>query len=95
MSDVKSRVRTYIVDNFLFGGGDGLTDDVSMLARGILDSTGVLELITFLEQTFEIHVEDEEMLPENLDSLNAIERYLERKLGETAACSGLTAAKRG
>ncbi len=94
MRDVKSEVSQYIVDNFLLGERNGLGDDTSFLTRGILDSTGVLELILFLEQTFHIHVEDEEMLPENLDSLNAIECYVGRKLQRTPCCVGAAGAER-
>jgi acyl carrier protein len=79
MDDIKTRVRAYITDNFLFGQDDDLKDEASLLSRGVLDSTGVLELVMFLEQTFGIGVEDDELVPENLDSLNAIAAYVNRK----------------
>ncbi len=79
MSDIKHLVRTYIIENFLFGQEDGLRDDTSFLRQGVLDSTGVLELVTFLEKTFAITVLDDDMLPENLDSFNAIEAFVMRK----------------
>jgi len=83
MMDIKAEVKTYIVDNFLMGsGGEEIADDTSFLEQDLLDSTGVLELISFMEESYEITVDDEEMLPENLDSLNAIEAYVTKKRGE-------------
>lgn len=81
---IKATVRGFIVDNFLFGTEDGsLTDDASFLETGIIDSTGILELITFVEKTFEITIADDEMLPENLDSLDQISAFVLRKRGGT------------
>lgn len=79
MSDVKIKIRDFIIENFLFGNDDGLQDDTSFLEEGIIDSTGVLELVTYLEETFDIQVDDEELIPENLDSINNVADYLERK----------------
>jgi acyl carrier protein len=84
VSEIKKQVRDYVVDNFLMGPQAGeLTDDTSFLARSILDSTGFLELVGFMEEAFHIKVEDEDMVPDNLDSLNAIEAYVNRKLRST------------
>ena len=80
MSDNKTKIKNFIVENFLFGNDDGLEDNTSFLDEGIVDSTGILELVTFLEQQFEVEVEDEELIPENLDSINNVSEYLERKL---------------
>ena len=80
MSETKSEIRGFIIENFLFGNADGLKDDTSFLEEGVIDSTGVLELVTFLEEDFGITVEDEELIPENLDSINNVNAYLERKL---------------
>jgi acyl carrier protein len=78
-------VRHFIIENFLFGEtADPLRDDDSFLDNGILDSTGVLQLVAFLEERFQIKVEDEELLPENLDSLENVVRYLGEKLGWNA-----------
>ena len=80
MSDVQARVREFIQDNFMLGAQAiqfGPAD--SFLDLHLIDSTGFLELITYLEETFGITVKDEEMLPENLDSLQAIDAYLARK----------------
>ncbi|BBO88590.1 acyl carrier protein [Desulfosarcina ovata] len=79
MSETKSKIRDFIIENFLFGNADGLKDDTSFLEEGIIDSTGVLELVTFLEETFEIQVDDEELIPENLDSIDNVTAYLDRK----------------
>jgi acyl carrier protein len=78
------KVRTFIVENFLFGDGSSLKDDTSFLQERIVDSTGILEIITFLETEFSIKIEDDELLPENLDSLNNIDAFLKRKM---AACA--------
>jgi acyl carrier protein len=80
MSDIKQQVRAYLLDNFLMGGSaDEIQDETSFMGSHVLDSTGFLELIAYLEETFGIKVKDEEMLPENLDSLVNIERFLARK----------------
>jgi acyl carrier protein len=79
MIDV-SPVKSFIINNFLFGDGSKLTTDtISFLDSGIVDSTGILELITFLEQEYEITITDDEMLPENLDSLVHIQAFVGRK----------------
>jgi acyl carrier protein len=76
--DVVPQVRRFIEENFLMGGGEiGLRD--SFMQHHVLDSTGFLELVGFLETAFDIQVEDLEMVPENLDSLHAIETYVARK----------------
>jgi len=80
MQDIKSQVRSYIFDNFIMSGDSGdLKDGDSFMERHILDSTGFIELITFLEEACGIRVEDDEMVPENLDSLNNIENFLRKK----------------
>ncbi len=79
MSDLKPKIKQFIIDNFLFGESNGLEDDTSFLEEGIIDSTGILEVITFIEEEFFIHVDDEELLPENLDSINNLTGYITRK----------------
>lgn len=79
MSDSITKIKNFIVENFLFGNAEGLSDDTSFLEEGILDSTGVLELVTFLEEEFSVKVEDEELTPDNLDSINKISAYLRKK----------------
>ena len=81
MPNVEQELRRFVIDNFPFGAvGEGLSNDDSFLDQGIIDSTGVLELVTFLEETYEIKVEDEELVPDNLDSINRLVKFLERKL---------------
>jgi len=80
MSKLKNRIRAFIVENFLFGKDKNFQDDTSLIDEGIIDSTGVLELVGFLEQEFSIVVEDDELLPENLNSINNVVAYVERKL---------------
>jgi len=79
MSDTRDTVRAFIQENFLFGNNDAFKDDTSFLNEGIVDSTGILELVSFLEEEFSITVEDEELLPENLDSINNVVTYVNRK----------------
>ena len=84
-SDLLPSIRGFIADNFLFRSADEAPgDDESLLDSGIVDSTGVLELVAFLEDTFAITVADTDIVPENLDSLAAIARYVENKGGKAA-----------
>lgn len=79
--EFKARTRQFIDDNFLMGAGARrFADGDSFIEHHVIDSTGFLELITHLEEAWGITVEDEEMVPENLDSLDAIAAYLVRKL---------------
>ncbi|HTU66389.1 MAG TPA: acyl carrier protein [Steroidobacteraceae bacterium] len=77
--DVIARVRAFIAENFLMGGDATLAEGDSLMRAHVLDSTGFLELVGFLENAFDIQVEDPEMIPENLDSLRAIAAYVARK----------------
>jgi len=77
-------IRDFVVTNFLFGDASSLQDATSFLESGIVDSTGMLELIMFLEQTYDIKIEPEEMLPENLDSVNKVVQFLGRKQEKAA-----------
>jgi len=79
LNDIKSQIKKFIIDNFMFGKDNGLKDDTSFLNEGIMDSTGALELVSFLEETYGITVEDEELIPENLDSVDNLVGYLKRK----------------
>ncbi len=78
--ELQRKVKAFVVENFLFGVEGKLEDDTGLLESGVIDSTGVLELVGFLEATFGIRVEDDEIVPDNLNSVNNICRYLERKL---------------
>jgi len=79
-NSIKQKIREFIIENFLFGTDEGFKDETSFLEGGIIDSTGILELVAFLEEEFSISVDDEEMIPENLDSVNNVGAYLKRKL---------------
>ena len=79
--DPTERVRQFIVKNFYVPDPSALADDTSLLDQAIIDSTGVLEVIGFLEQEFGITVDDAEMLPENLDSIGRIAAFVVRKQG--------------
>jgi acyl carrier protein len=77
----KENLRSYILENFLFSDDPSdLNDDDSFLEKEIIDSTGILEVIEFLEQETGIKVEDDELIPDNLDSVNRIVAYVESKL---------------
>ena len=80
MRELKDKIRTFVVENFLFGNNQNLEDTTSFLEEGIIDSTGVLELVTFIEEEFSIIVEDEELIPENLDSIYNVTAYLGKKI---------------
>ena len=80
--DTKAKVRTFIQESILMGSrAAAFGDSDSFIEHHVIDSTGFLELITFLEEAYGIAVGDEDMVPENLDSLDAIEAYVARKLG--------------
>ena len=79
MSHVET-IHGFIVENFLFGDGGQLTNETSFLDSGIIDSTGILELITFLEETYNITIADDELTPENLDSLNNVAKFIKQKI---------------
>jgi len=82
---MKTLIRRYILDSFLFTDDESaLVNDASFLEEGIVDSTGVLELVMFVEETFNIAVEDEEILPANFDSVNQLAQYVRSKKGEVA-----------
>jgi len=82
MQDIKAAVRRYIEDNFIMGaGGVALANGDSFLEHHVLDSTGFLELIAHLEETYGIKVLDDEMVPENLDSLDSVAAFVARKRG--------------
>ena len=75
-------VRAFIIENFLFGDeSQSFSETDSFLKSSLIDSTGILELVHFIEQRFGITVEDEEMIPENLDSLENVVRFVARNRG--------------
>ena len=79
-NSLKEKVRAYILENFLFGDSSRAFDDSdSLMGNGIIDSTGMLELVTHLQETYGITVEDEEIMPDNLDSVTNLTAYILRK----------------
>ena len=80
MDEIKEKIKTFIVNNFLLGVNSGnLNDSDSFLEKGIVDSTGILEVVSFIEESFSIKVEDEELLPDNLDSINHLVNFVQKK----------------
>ena len=78
---IEPQIRQYLAENFMFSdNGYGLADEASFLEEGVVDSTGVLELVMFVEETFGITVQDEEILPQNFDSVSQLTAYVQRKL---------------
>lgn len=86
MSDfagIQQQIRKYILENFLFTSDPGkLRDTDSFLEEGIVDSTGILELLMFVEETFGFEVDDEEVVPDNFDSVDRLRQYVQKKMGE-------------
>ncbi len=80
-------IRGFIIENFLFGEERQINADTSFLANSIIDSTGMLELVGFLEETYGVAIGDDELIPENLDSLKNLEAFLVRKVGAAAGQS--------
>ena len=81
MSQIETTIRQFIADNFLFRDDrTALDDDESLLDAGLIDSTGVLELVGFLESQFSIQLSDEDIVPANLDSVRAIVSFVIGKL---------------
>jgi acyl carrier protein len=87
---MKQELRKFITENFMFGLEDvQLSDDDSFAEKGFIDSTGILELVSFVEEKYGIDIKDTELIPENLDSINTLARFLDTKLVATAkqSCS--------
>jgi acyl carrier protein len=82
-TDISNDIRTFLVDSFLSGRQDKLTDDEVLLGN-VVDSTGVIELVNFLQERFEITVEDDEVTNENLGSVRSVTSYVQGKLRSKA-----------
>ncbi len=79
-SELQTQVKTFILENYLFTDDESaLGPDESLLDRGIVDSTGMLEIIMFIEDELGVQVADDEMIPENLDSVNRIAAFVSKK----------------
>ena len=84
MNDLKQQLRAFITETFLFGVDEPFADGDSLMDSGIVDSTGVLELIEFLEDRFGLQINDDELVPENLDSIDNLVAFIGRKQTATA-----------
>lgn len=84
MQPFEREVRQFIVDNFLFGeAGSDLSANDSLLEKGLIDSTGILELVDFLQEKLGVTIADDEIIPANLDSIAKIAGFVQRKKGDT------------
>ena len=88
MSEIAQALRKFVAENFLFGQEMTFSDHDSFLEQGVIDSTGVLELVAFLEEHFQIAVDDEELTPENLDSIDRLVQFVATKLELSQASTG-------
>jgi acyl carrier protein len=79
MNGMRQKITQFVVGSYLFGDASRLRNDTSFLGSSIMDSTGMLELIGFIEQEFQIAIDDAELIPENLDSIDNVVRFIERK----------------
>jgi len=80
MLELAQEIRQFIINNCLFGEDDGkLSDDDSFMEQGIIDSTGVLELVAFIEGNYGIKIKNDEVIPDNLDSVSKLIRFIHRK----------------
>jgi acyl carrier protein len=80
MSSLYDDIRNFVIQNFMFGQGAQLADEDSFLEAGLIDSTGVLELVGYLETQYGITVADEDLVPANLDSVDRVARFVEGKM---------------
>ncbi|MFH1061549.1 MAG: acyl carrier protein [Candidatus Omnitrophota bacterium] len=78
--EIKPTIKEFIINNFLMGADSAnIQNDTSFLEEGVIDSTGILELVEFTQETFSIVIEDEELIPDNLDSIDKIAAFIHRK----------------
>jgi acyl carrier protein len=85
MANHVKEIRDFVIANFLFGDGSALKDDASFIETGVIDSTGILELIMFIENTYSLKVQNEDMVPENFDSVNRIAAYVAKRQAQAGA----------
>ncbi len=83
--DYNNEIRNFVVSNFLFGDAGALQDDTSFMDSGIVDSTGIMELVMFLESKFGVKIQPEEVIPGNLDSVSRAAQFLARKRNNAPA----------
>lgn len=81
-----TQIKTFIIDNFLFGDTSvELGPDASLIESDLVDSTGILELVSHVEQTYGLTIKDSEIVPDNFDSINRIAAFIEARIGQQAA----------
>ena len=85
MNTVRQEIRNFILENFYFNQDGALADDDSFMDRGIIDSTGILELVSFVEGTFSLELDNNDLVPENLDSIERLTNFISGKLNIPAA----------
>ena len=78
--NTKKKVRKFIINNFLFGDGADLKDNTSLMEAGVIDSTGILEIIGFIEKKYKFQPKTEELTVDNFDSINQISDYIKNKI---------------
>ncbi len=77
--DSEKILKEFLKENFLFGNGDNLNNEVDLFEKGIIDSTGIIELVSFIEETFTISIDDDELIVENFSTINNIKTFLQKK----------------
>ncbi len=88
MTNTDKLLRDFIIESFLFGQDDGtFTTEDSLLEKGIVDSTGILEVVEFVENKFDLRVEDDELVPEHFDSIALMRSFIESKLATQSPSS--------
>jgi acyl carrier protein len=89
---LESEIKQFIIENFMFGEEDySFREDDSFLKKGLIDSTGVLELVAFVEEKYALAVEDEELVPENFDSISRLAEYIRKKTnGGSPPCTAIS-----
>ncbi len=81
MESIDKDIRKFVVDNYLFGQEEGFSSSDSFLEKGIIDSTGMMELVAHIEKTYKIKVENRELVPANLDSVERVAAFVNKKRG--------------
>lgn len=81
--EFKKEIKEFVIENFLFGDGEMLKEDTDFFKKGIIDSTGILELICFLEESFDITIEDDDITQKNFSSVNSVNNYLTKKINKS------------
>ena len=88
--EIKGTIRRFIAENLLFDNqGFALADDASFLGEGVVDSVGVMELVTFVSTRYQVEVDPQEITPENFDSVQRLAEFIERKLAGTAILTAM------